>query len=166
MCYTLQNGDKLSIYQKGLLYRHIQILAAMLNELQTGPPILIIISGPTLFSALVMSTLVESWDSDILFVATLVINLVDCIVLIIAVLGQMSTVCRNSSKTIELMSVKPKAYFIKRDHKWEQRFYKSCTPIKVIINSGNFVDSLTPLNCLQLSFSLSVNILLLNGSSR
>jgi len=47
-----------------------------------------------------------------------------------------------------------------RDKKWLKRFSKSCSPIKIRIRNSNFLEALTPLNCLNFAFNLSIQILL------
>jgi len=47
-----------------------------------------------------------------------------------------------------------------RDRKWLKKFCKSCSPIKIRIGSNNFLEALTPLNCSNFAFNLSVQILL------
>ncbi len=160
-----QTGERISIYNKGLIFRHIQVLASMLNEIQSGAAILLILCIPTIIIAMVALTLVQGSNTDFVFVATLIVLLIDCFLVIMALFGQMSTLCEKSSEILNKMLMKRYSAKLSRGQKWEQRFYKSCSPIKVMISSGAYVDALTPLNCLHLSMTLSANMLLLNKSN-
>lgn len=44
--------------------------------------------------------------------------------------------------------------------KWKQRFYKSCSLVKIRFASTNFVDRLTPLACVDLANELTLEWLL------
>lgn len=48
-----------------------------------------------------------------------------------------------------------------KDRRWTRKFLKSCGAIKMKFGGNNFVDRLTPLNCISHSLQLSVQILLL-----
>lgn len=75
------------------------------------------------------------------------------------ILGQMAIVYQKSNSLIRMMKVKQSGPAIPfQDRKWEERFYRSCSALKIVISSGNFVAILTPLNCNNSKF------LLLNGS--
>ncbi len=45
--------------------------------------------------------------------------------------------------------------------KWKQRFFKSCTPVKVRFASINFIDRCTPLACLDFANGITLQLLLL-----
>ncbi len=151
------------IYQRAKLFRHFQVLTAILNRIQKGPPILVIIIEVTVVQALALSALVGNPISDLKYTATLILLTVDCFMVITIILGQMGMVYQKSKRLLKKIQWKQYLPGISvRDKKWERRFYKSCSPLDIMISSVNFVDELTLLNCLQLSLTLTANLLLLN----
>src|SRR5688572_20787385 len=52
----------------------------------------------------------------------------------------------------------------RKELRWRRRFYRSCVSIKAMFGSFNFVDALTPLNCIDMGNDLTVNFLLLEES--
>lgn len=52
---------------------------------------------------------------------------------------------------------------LKRENKWWTNFLKSCAPIKVKFGENNFVEPLTPLNSINFSLGLVVQIFLVKG---
>ncbi len=156
-------GKALVIYKRAKVLRHIQLLSTLLNGIQKGPPILAIMCALTVVGSLAFSTLIGNLNSDFKFVATLLLLTIDCLMGMLIILGQMGMVYQKSNCLLRKMQCRHYSQGISiRDQKWEHRFYKSCSPIKIFISSVNFVDQLTPLNCLQLSMTFTANILLLN----
>ncbi len=150
----------MSIYNRANIFRQLQILTAMLNAFHQGPPIIYVLTGPMLMSALCLSTLVQGSIPDFMSIAVLAILLVDCNMILMVIFGQMATVYRRSCKILKFMTSKYDREKRNRQNKWEQRFYRSCSPLKIMISKANFVDVLTPLNCVQISIGLSVNLML------
>lgn len=135
----------------------------MLNGIQTGPPILIMISILIFVGTLSLTTLVASPNPDFSLVSTLLLLQVDCFAGIVIFFGGMSMVYQKSSILVRTMQWKQSsAGVFVRDRKWEHKFYRSCSALKIRISSSNFVDELTPLNFLQFSISSAANLLLLN----
>lgn len=46
---------------------------------------------------------------------------------------------------------------------WQEKFFISCSVIKVKFGANNFADKLTPLKAANVSLSFTVQLLLLNG---
>lgn len=139
------------------MFRHIQFLTVLLNEVQKGTLIVVLIWSSTLILSLVVSMLVISSIEDWTSLATLMLIAVDCTLEILIILGGMSTVYITSRTALE---TKPKLCS-SSDARWLRRFLSSCQPLKIRIGSVNFVDEFTPLNCLHFSITLGVNIILL-----
>ncbi len=132
-----------------------------------GFPILVIIVAITIVQALALSTLVGSVMSDFNMLAFLLLLTVDCLVAILVILGEMGMVYQTSNSWVKKMQLKINTRRIPlRDRKWEGRFYKSCSALRIMIGSRNFVDQLTPLNSLQFSMTLTANLLLLSLNER
>jgi len=73
----------------------------------------------------------------------------------IVLLGGLVGVHLKSKEVLKKLKSKQRSQF-----KWEVRFYKSCQVIKIKLGSNNFLDALTPLNCLDFSVSLTAQLLL------
>lgn len=149
------------IYQRAKLFRHIQVLTKILNGMQKGPPILVIICEVTVVGALALSTFVRNVISDFKYVATLVLLAVDCLMVIMIILGQMGMVYRSPNGLLRKMKWTAGLGTSVRDWKWEHKFYCSFSALKIMISSVNFVDELFILNCLQLLATFAANLLLL-----
>lgn len=139
------------------MFRHIQFLTVLLNEVQKGTLIAVLLWSSTFILSLAVSMLVISSIEDWTSLATLTLIVVDCTLEILIILGGMSTVYITSRRALV---TKPKLYSCS-DARWLRRFLRSCQPLKIRIGSVNFVDELTPLNCFHVSITLGVNIILL-----
>ncbi len=149
------------IYKRAKLFRHIHLLNVLLNGIQKGPPILVFVFAFTVAQALAFSSLVGNLNSDYKVLATLLLVTVQCFMGILIIMGQMGVVYQKSNTWIRIMQRKNNAI---RDRKWEKRFYKSCSTLKIMISGRSFVDKLTPLNCLQYSMTSAASLLLLRGN--
>jgi len=49
------------------------------------------------------------------------------------------------------------------EFKWRQRFYRSCSTIKIKFGAINHLDELSPLNFINNALDLSVNMILLGA---
>lgn len=49
----------------------------------------------------------------------------------------------------------------REEARWQRRFLRSCTLIKIRFGGFNYVDQLTPVNCMNFANSLTVQLLLL-----
>ncbi len=125
-----------------------------------------IISALIVCEALALSMLVGSRNSSFSFVATLGFLTVEFFMCILILFSQMAIVYQNSSSSLWSLNCKHDSPALPVwGQKWERRFYKSCSPLKIRISSANFVDKLTPLNMLALSMSYAANLLMVNGSN-
>lgn len=149
------------IYHKAKIFRHIQVLLAMINAFQKSSLVFIIITAPILVWVFALTTLIESSNSNFIFVSTLVMLLIDVVLVDLVILGQMGAVYRKSHELLDILKRAYNPYLTAREQKWENRFYRSCPPLKIMINKVNFVDDFTPLNCLHLSMTLTANVLML-----
>lgn len=133
----------------------------MVNTFQKSLFVFIIVTGVIIIWVFALTTLIKSTNSDFIFVSTLVMLLIDAVLVDLVILGQMGAVYRKSHELLDVMKCAHNPNLTGREQKWEHKFYRSCPPLKIMINSVNFVDGLTPLNCLHLSMTLSANILML-----
>ncbi len=168
--YLKRFGDLCSktngAYKRAKVFRQLQLLNGSLNGIQKGPPILAFIFTFIVIEAFALSTLIGSNTIDLRMKATLFIVTVDCFMGLLIIVGQMGMVNQKSSSLIETMKNSHKHLEMSvGDRKWEHRFYRSCSALKILIGSTNFVDELTPLNCLNFSIDCTVNLLLLSGNN-
>lgn len=147
------------------MFSHIQVLVALLNDFQKGPLILTIIAAPIFIFAVALTTVVKSSNIDVIFMFTLFLISVDCVMAIMVILGQMATMYTKSTLILHAMATRKTLWLPVNIQKWEQKFYKSCSPLKILIGGANFVDSVTPLNCLQVAVTLAASILMLEGKT-
>ncbi len=164
LCSTKDNSGGESIYERSIIFRHIQVLIGMLNDFQKGPLAIILIFASMLGEALALTLLVKSSNVDVVFYTTVVCILMNCLMILLVILSQLAMIHRKSSYVLEFMRRKHISKRTTRLLKWEHRFYRSCVSLKIMIWSGEFVDTFTPLNCLQSGMVLSANLLLLAGN--
>ncbi len=142
------------------------MINASLNGIQQGTPIFVTILLVTMIPALALSSLIGNLKSDFSFVATLLLVTIDCLLGILILLGQMGMIYQKSKTLLRKMLWNHYSFRIPlRDGKWENRFYKSCSPLKTMINSVNFVDELTPLKLLEFAMVSTANLLMLSAKN-
>lgn len=151
----------MSIYGKAAVFRHIQILIGILNGIQKGPLIILLIFSSVFGGALFLTLLIKSSNADFIFYATFGFMLLNCWMISLVIFSQFAMIYKNSCRVLEFMTWKQISRMKTREVKWEQRFYKSCAPLKIVISSGEFVNALTPLNLIHFGMGLSANLLLL-----
>ncbi len=147
-------------------FRHIQLLNAMLNEFHQDKLVFVITVTPIFVVAFALVTFVKSPNADIMYLATLTIIIIDGFLAILITLGQMAILHSKSHEVIKYMLCKHGSQSTRNSRRSELTFYKSCLPLRVKMGTGNFIESLTPLNCLGHSLNLSVNVLLLGGRTK
>lgn len=136
----------------------------MLNGVQSGPAMILFVTALIFVQALSLVSL-GSQISDFNIKTTLLLLTIDSMMCTMT-LGPMALV--NQQTDTLLSSMRQKQYSSKvpvRESKWERRFHKSCSPLKIMVSSVSFVDKLTPLNCLDLSMDISVNLLFLKNNN-
>lgn len=145
-------------YDKTTMFRHMQLLAAMLHEFQQDGSILVIVIAPIFTSAFAFVTFIRSSNTDIMFLATLVLSISDWLLAIIFTLGQMEMFYYKSKSIIKFMTWEQDSQTPKYLRILEHKFDKSCLTLKILMGSLNFIESLTPLHFLEHPINLSVNI--------
>lgn len=140
------------------MFRYVQILTAMLNEIQKNSLVLMFVVAPIFIGSFALVTFIKGSNTDVIFVAALLVIMMDCFLAILCIQGQMASVYTKSRSIIENLSWKQSRGETKFSLMLEHRFYKSCLPLKIMMGSDNFIESLTPLNCLEHSLNLSVNV--------
>lgn len=151
-----------------VMYRSIQVLVVLVNEIQQWGFVGAIVLGGVLFQAFCACTVTQlPWTSEnIIPLGILSVITFNSMFTIIIVVGGMGTVYVESRTALIKLkeSVAGKNQIKGRyDVKWTRMFHKSCNLIKIRFGSINFVDQLTPLNCIDFANGLTVQLLLLNN---
>lgn len=154
-------AETLRRYERSVVFRHIQVLIGIFNDIQRGPLAIILISASILAEAFALTLLVRSSNVDVVFYVTLVCILLNGLMVSLGILSQMAMIYKNSHCIIEMMTWKNSLKMKSHEAKWEQAFYRSCAPLKILIYSGEFVNTCTPLKCLQYGMELSANLLII-----
>ncbi len=145
-------------------YRNIQVLAIFMNELQGWSINSVTALFVVILQAVSLAALTrQSWNGkhwvSIIFV---LYSLVASVIVKVGVFGLFARVNLNSEEALSMLS-KRYGRFV-RDKRSNKKlslcFYKSCNNIKVRLGTINYVGRLTPLNFIDISNTLTVNLLL------
>lgn len=145
-----------------VMFRYLQILTTMLNEFQNGLLILSFIVIPILVFSYSLVSFIKVSHMELVFIASLLGILGNGFLAVLCIQGQMAAVYMKSEELIENMKRKQNFFETKKERMIQHKFYKSCMPLRIMMGSANYIDNLTPLNCLNHAMDLSVNILLLS----
>lgn len=86
--------------------------------------------------------------------------LVNAFIAVVVILGGLAQLFATSTKTLHRMRRHLSVTKVTKKRIQQQRFLRSCSPLKVRLGSINFVDSLTPLNFVDFGNGLAVQLLL------
>lgn len=140
--------------------RGLQVLGNVMNELQQHRLITCCIVGLVLMSSISLNICIKASNNWVVGFLGLSVLLTTGM-LIIVCLGEISQVYVQSEENLQVV----KQYLAQRssnEFKWQRKFLQSCSHIKVMFGSYNFVDQLTPLNVFLFGVNLTVNIILLS----
>ncbi|CAL8146090.1 unnamed protein product [Orchesella dallaii] len=168
----LHNGKVYPTAQETLVYREIQVLS-ILNNIINQTVIFVLTTGVIFLLALCLTATIRlEWHMEhMLAVAFFGIISIDCFLFLLVCVGGMVGPYVESRKALETLKRQhPSSGFARRgsrySFRWLQRYVKSCFLIKVKMGKDNFLEELTPLNCVNLAISVTVNILLLTVSHK
>lgn len=166
-------GSCEKIMQVCELFREIQILATISNSISQRVLVNITFTFSILFHAFSFAiTVVMLQGSDIhdgsekIILLVFITQAVQTFLLIIVAFGGMSLVYKESTGIFWRIRNSngggmEGGGFSKGHIRWRRKFMNSCVPIKVKFGQNNFVEPLTPLNSINFSLGLIVQILLL-----
>lgn len=163
---TLVDANRL--YGSVVVYRKIQLLGNLLNEVQEKYLMTIIILICTVLPAMCAATLVKiCWNmKNFVFIAVFVVITMECSIFVVLALGGMADLYRKSSKSLLILQ---RPQLINRfqvglnNNQWKYAFLRSCAAIKAKNFPIDFVQQHTPLRCLDFTSVVAINILLLSG---
>lgn len=159
-------------FKVGVMYRQVQLLAGLTNILQQKCFLVILMVGPILVISFCISALVKiPLDSEHVWSLLIFFMLcTDSILMLMVCLGGMASVHLKSVDVLKQIGSRMHIKFeTKHGHhfsqecKWRQKFHMSCSVIKIKFGSDSFIEALTPLNCMDCSTNLTVNLLLLGN---
>lgn len=157
------------IYQSIIQYRNVQLLGKLFNEVLQRVVVTILIVqtllGQAIFSALLIS--LHNTPTANLFemgvIGLMQMNTFAAIVILIGGLGQVYV----TSADVNWACVKHTAnnkISSRYKRNADMKFLRSCSDVRVCFGELNYIDRLTPLNCIDFSNNLAVQFLLLKRS--
>lgn len=163
-----------------LMYRNIQILAKIGNEIQQRSFMMAMVLVAMAFLAGCTPLLIITpFHSDnLMALGTFGVLIFHGYLVVVVFLGGMASIYRKSNEVrrhfySELhvlgggektsMEILGRSKTNHRPFKWKRCFLQSCPLIKIRFGSLYFVDELTPLNIVNLSNDLSVQVLLMTS---
>lgn len=133
-----------------------------MNEVQQKVFVTTIITASiVLHAALFTLTIRLARSGDWLMCAFFAFLTTDTLGVFVVLIGCMSKVHVTSHKMFEKLRCQA-CKLNKMDKRLWNRLNRSCTNIRVKFGSLNYIDRLTPLNCLDFANNLTYNILLLS----
>lgn len=167
--FQFRNGRSILQGRKACqVYRDVQILGVLSNDIQQKimvPSMLLYVTIVHAFSITALVRLSSGQLAPIMMFAMLAVESFLCI---IVMFGGMSRIIMKSKEIQK--AVNWRLYDCRRlesvslvEGKWQAKFFSSCLPIKVKFGQDNFVDVLTPLNTMNYSHCLAVQLLLIQG---
>lgn len=168
-CNMEKSDGMLSWYQKATVYRQVQLLGGLHNDVQSGAIMGVIIAAPLFIIPMgTMITIRFPWTSENLLLLVISGYLTwAATVSGLFIIGGQAGVWKDSNMLVEMvdkLSIKNliSGSSSRQERKWRKIFWRSCRNlIKVKFGSSNFVEEKTPLNCLNCAISLTVQLLLL-----
>lgn len=133
-----------------------------MNEIQQKIPMSVIVVAGILAQSLSMTTLVKlPWKSDNILSLILYAGvLINCILAMSVTLGGMAGILGQCENTLKNLHSHNTLTASRKEQRCRKIFYRSCMAIKVRFGSINFVDQLTPLNCINFANDMTLNLLL------
>lgn len=158
--YTIRRSNRFKTLP---VYRHVQLLTNLSNSIQQKGIIPGLLVECTTVSGVILAFLVQTPASseNLLVLLTLTLTCVDCVLFILLCLGTLAIVYKESRVTCEKIRLDLASIVDWNERKWTQKFLKSCSVLKMKLGGSNFVEELTPLNCLDNALQIAVQILLL-----
>lgn len=162
--------DEQTAYETGQMYRAMQQLCLICNQVQKGAVMSCTIFGGIIIDAMSTSIIIWiPWSRDNLFwLLSFGVTGINAGLELLIILGGMAGIYQKSCILLHRLQKEKSGIGQKRGglaSKWRKRFYRSCVPIKCEFGKMFFVDICTPIVSLDCANALTVNILLLVGET-
>lgn len=157
------NYEPSYVLEKVPVYREIELIGNICNEIQQKAQLPTIIAGAIAVLGISTAFLIKTPatpDNIPLFVVMLLSSAETGLFLLFCV-GGLAEVYKESSATLQDIKLYLSNFPQGKGRRWLGRFAKSCWVIKMKFGENYFVEELTPLNCISHAIDLSVQILLL-----
>ncbi|CAL8146985.1 unnamed protein product [Orchesella dallaii] len=158
-------NTKRQVSEACVTYRSIQVLALLTNML-LNTTVTGMVFCSILIEALGLAGFVRlEWVScNFLSLTFCFMMVVNGMFALIVLLGGMAAVYMESKLIFQALKRNLSVYTTEKyKRKFLSRFYKSCRLIRINLGSINFFDTLTPLNCVNFSVNLAVQVLLITN---
>lgn len=147
-------------------YRTLQILGGLMNQVQQKVLISGIVFGaiPILSFYIVLIIRMFNLINNVWLFGLMTMNAIGTLLVLLILLGGMANVCSASEKHLKhtLINILSCKNVSVREARMLKKFSNSCSTIKVRFGSLNYIDKLTPLNCIDFANCLSVQLLLVS----
>ncbi|CAL8132218.1 unnamed protein product [Orchesella dallaii] len=164
------NLNKIEIGNSAVMYRHVQLLASLLNIIQQNSSVLIYTHWCVFFFGVLLYMILRlSWTMDNAFaLITFTLALLDVYVIIIAGVTCLASIHSESEDVYKKLEtnycsvLKRNGSRSKFELRWRRKFYNSFRAIKMKVGPTNFVEVGTPLVLLDAGIGITVDLLLLD----
>lgn len=149
---------------KLVTYRHLQLVAALFNDVMKSRIMPVSIVGATTVLGATLAIVVSSLSkpgnfSFLLLMITVCAEIAFYLIFGLRGFGKVHDLSKHSLQTAKIYAVTMRG---KMNRKWTRKFIKSCGDIRLKFGGGNnFVEILTSLNCISHAAQMSSQILLL-----
>lgn len=151
--------------QDAQLYRQFQIFNTFGNIIQQYIVLVLLIAATSCMSISLMSLVRLSSnlnDRNNIFVLLVYgISASNGTFAMLVLLGGMVSVYTESNNLFKIVKKLDLSCGNRVDRMWRRRYWKSCTLIKFKFGDSNFIETLTPLRCLDFSLNFTLQLLLL-----
>lgn len=156
-------ADEESLFKNLPVYRHIQLIANLCNEIQQKILIPTIIAGATISVGVSTAILVHTSINltNLPLILSISMICVNAALVLLFCLGGMADVYKESILIFRQVKARVFGATGRKNKKLTETFVKSCSILKIKFGGNNFVEALTPLNCLSHGMQLAVQILLI-----
>lgn len=147
-----------------MVIRMLQVLTVIMNEIQQKELVTGLVVAATLAQAFCMTLVVKLLTSgdNLVQIMMFAVVLVDCVMLLTVLLGNMACVNTQSQETHRCMKDFIRSNKLQgRSRRWLEKFWQSFSMNKVRFGSLNYIEKLTPLNCIDYANELTAELLLI-----
>lgn len=173
MYRDLQQSGREQCYKLGVVYRQIELLAVLTNAMQQKNFLISLMVAPILVISFCITALIHlPFDTDHVWsLLTFAMFTADSSCMLMVCIGGMVSVYLKSVQVLEQIRGTFHEHFLERqeigknswERKWCRKFFGgACSTIKIKFGGDSYLEPLTPLNCMDFSNGLTVDLLLID----
>lgn len=161
-CHICTNNCSDNIIENFSIYRHIQLLVDLSNEIMQKSLVPVVVVSTTFAMGFSLATTIHTpWVSENMIVLFLMFaTYVNSFFFLIFCLGGMATVYQESTMAFDKLEHHCSSISNRNFRKWARHFLRSCNPARMKFGGDNFVEKLTPLNSVGWAINISIQTLL------